>query len=286
MGKIIIVAESGADIPREFIRDNEIFTVPMHVTMGEKNLNDGDFPMIEVFEFYRKEKTIPKTSAPAPKEYREVFEDVHRKYPNSRILHLCYSAATSATMQNAVIGSDGLDFVEHMDTKCCSAGQGMVVLRAANYIRNHPDAGMEDVKDQFQDWIRRSRMVFVPGNMEFLRAGGRVSNAAYMGATLLHIKPLIEIVDGRLICEKKYRGSMLRVIEKALEEKMEEYQWEDKQFFFVYSEGLDEQVKRAAEEIVAKQGIHQPIWIKTGATVSVHCGPGAFGFGGMVAENS
>ena len=55
-------------------------------------------------------------------------------------------------------------------------------------------------------------MGFIPGDLDYLRAGGRVSNAAYLGAKILGLHPLIEIQDGKLISTKKYRGSMARVI--------------------------------------------------------------------------
>lgn len=52
-------------------------------------------------------------------------------------------------------------------------------------------------------------MAFLPGSLEFLRAGGRLSNAAYMGARILCIKPVVELLEGKLVATKKYRGSSM-----------------------------------------------------------------------------
>ena len=86
MRKIILVAESGADIPKEALHDDSIFIVPMHISMGDRNLDDGTFPQSEIFTYYAETGKIPKTSAPAPAEYRKVFEEIHQTYPASRIL--------------------------------------------------------------------------------------------------------------------------------------------------------------------------------------------------------
>ena len=59
---------------------------------------------------------------------------------------------------------------------------------------------------------------FVPDRLDYLAAGGRVSNPAALGAALLKIKPRIDILDGKLIAGKKYRGTMAKVVPKLLED--------------------------------------------------------------------
>lgn len=135
------------------------------------------------------------TSAPNPQDYREVFLYIHDRWPEAEILHLCYSAVTSCSYQNAVLGSEDLSYVKHMDSKNVTAGQASVVLRAARYIEENPEITTDELIPEIEKWIRDSCMVFVPGNLEYLRAGGRVSNAAYLGASILSLKPLIEIQD-------------------------------------------------------------------------------------------
>lgn len=284
MSKIIIVTETGADLSKDFIEQNHIYIVPMHIMIGERNLNDGAFPVGDIFDYYEKTKQIPTTSAPSPDEYRQIFCKAHKENPDSRIIHMCYSAATTSSMQNAKIGSEEMPFVEHLDTKCCSGGQGILIKRTVEYLQKNPEISVADLKVRIQKWISRSRMVFVPGQLEYLRAGGRVSNAAYLGAALLNIKPMIEIRDGQLICGKKYRGSMKTVIEKTLNEFFGKYDCEDGQLAFLYSDGLSRELKNIVEKYAWERGYHNVEWIRTGAAVSVHCGMGTFGICGMLKE--
>lgn len=51
---------------------------------------------------------------------------------------------------------------------------------------------------------------FVPTDLAFLKAGGRLSNVAFLGAHLLKIKPCIEVTGGKFVATKKFRGSMLK----------------------------------------------------------------------------
>ena len=55
-------------------------------------------------------------------------------------------------------------------------------------------------------------MCFIPSNLDYLRAGGRVSNATAICGNLLGIHPKIELVDGYLRATKKYRGRMGKVL--------------------------------------------------------------------------
>ena len=62
----------------------------------------------------------------------------------------------------------------------------------------------------------RTRMCFLPDNLEFLKAGGRVSNAVCLGSRILHIHPCIEIQDGKLVATKKYRGKMKKIARQLI----------------------------------------------------------------------
>ena len=282
MSRKVIVAESGCDMPKNLVNEYDIKIVPMHVAMGGKNLNDGEFPVTEVFSYYNSTKKLPTTSATSPDEYKTMFESIHENDPDAHIIHLCYSAVTTATYQNSLIGSEDMDYVTHIDTKGVTGGQSAVILKMAEFLRKNPDASIEHIKKEADFWISRSRCAFFPGDLDYLRAGGRVSNAAYIGATILGLKPLIEILDGKLVGTKKYRGSRDKVCKKFLVEYLKENALEKESIYFLFSRGLDPQLMKELENIAAEMGYPSVLWVETGCTISTHCGPGAFGVGGFV----
>lgn len=281
MDNIIIVTESGADIPAAMKEQYGIYILPMHVTMEDKDLDDGMFPIREIFDYYQKNKKIPSTSATNPEEYHLCFEEIHKQYPNKKILHLCYSAVTTSTFQNSLIASEGMDYVYHLDTKNVSGGQAAIIKKIAEHLRKYPHTTMEELQEKAKEWIKRARFSFLPGDLAYLKAGGRVSNAQYLGATLLNLKPLIEVKEGYLIGTKKYRGSMGKVCRKMVLDMIEQYRYENDFLWLLYSEGLAQAIRTEMEELIKEKGYSNVEWIKTGGVVTVHSGPGAFGIIGF-----
>ena len=89
-------------------------------------------------------------------------------------------------------------------------GQSLVVVETAKYIEAHPDATVDEIFAFTNSVMDRVLLGFVPTDLAFLKAGGRLSNVAFLGAHLLKIKPCIEVTGGKFVATKKFRGSMLK----------------------------------------------------------------------------
>ena len=156
----------------------------------------------------------------------------------------------------------------------------LTLHRAFDFCRD-PFAALEEAADCAGRAIETVRMAFFPGDLDYLRAGGRVSNAAYLGAKILGLHPLIEIDDGKLISTKKYRGSMARVVKKLAGEYALQQGLDRKEIYLIYGQGLDDALRGEVEEIMRGQGFEQIRWVETGCVIAAHSGPGAFGIAGF-----
>ena len=281
MSRIILMAESGSDITPEQAKQNGIVIVPMHVSFGGETRDDGAFPTTEMFDFYKKHRELPRTSGCTPHDFEAVFERLDREYPDASILYLAYSASTTCSMQSALIAAQGRENFLALDTKSVAAGQAAVVLTTARYLREHPEATLEEAAAFVNGLIGKIRMGFIPGDLDYLRAGGRVSNAAYLGAKILGIHPLIEIVDGKLISTRKYRGMMKRVVMQLTREFPAAQNLEKDALWLIYGAGLGEEVMRGVEELLHEQGYQNLTWVQTGCVIAAHSGPGSFGIVGF-----
>ena len=134
-----------------------------------------------------------------------------------------------------------------------------------------------------EEFSRRLQMGFLPDNLEFLRAGGRVSNAACLGSRILSLHPCIEILDGKLMATKKYRGKMVKVAAQLVADYAEKYHLQRDELWFIYTVGLDEEVRRAAEEAAKGCGFRQLNWVRANGVITTHGGPAAFGVAGFRA---
>ena len=282
MRKIIFTTESGADLPKELAEKHNIKTVPMHVVMdGTDYKDDGSLPVSKIYDYYNRTKLIPSTTSTNPNEYEEFFAQIKAENPDCTIVHIGYTSKASSSFHNAEIAAENFEEIYLIDALNVSAGLTVVTLYAAQLLESNPDIPMDELIQKIQASVPKSRMSFVPGSLEFLKAGGRVSNAAYISASLLQIKPLIELIDGKLVSAKKYRGKMSRVAEELLKDYLKKYPIDKKQIYFVFSIGLDEQVKVQMEQSAKEKGFENVTWIQAGSVISTHGGPGAFGIAGM-----
>ena len=280
----ILVAETGADIPTELAQQHGIAIVPMHVSFGNRTYDDGTIPVSQIFDHYRSTGELPKTSGSMPEDFATVFDAIEREHPDAQIVHLAYSAATTCSYESALTAAKGRSGIKSHDTKSVTAGQALVVLSIAKLLEAQPDISDEALDEAIHDRIARIRMAFLPGSLEFLRAGGRLSNAAYTGAHILRIKPVVEILDGKLVATKKYRGSSMQAAKKLMAQYPLQENLDRSQIIFVRSEGLSPDIERMAEAAAREQGFQSIRWISTGNVISSHCGPSTFGIVGFAKE--
>lgn len=284
MSSIILVAETGSDITPQLAEQYGIAMVPMHVNFDDETFDDGSFPTQKICDFYKETGRLPKTSGSTPEDFIKVFDELEEKYPDSQILYLAYSAVTTCSYQSAVIAAEDRKNITIVDTKQVSVGQGSVVIALAEWLKVNPDASMEQAVARAESLIHRAKMCFVPDNLEFLRAGGRVSNAAYIGSRLLSIHPCIEILEGKLVATKKYRGKMTKVAASLVKDYAQQYQLDKECIWLVYTVGLSEEVMDAVKEAIKECGFASQRWIMANGVITSHGGPAAFGLAGFSKE--
>lgn len=281
MNSIILVAETGSDITPELASQYDIRIVPMHVTFENEALDDGTFSVEKICDYYRNTGKLPKTSGSTPEDFERMFDEIHEKSPEAHILYLAYSAVTTCSYQSAVIAAQERDYVTMIDTKQVSVGQGVVVVSMSQILMSNPQMTIEEAVQAANDLIARAKMCFLPDNLEFLRAGGRVSNVAFLGSRILNLHPCIEILDGKLVATKKYRGKMKKVAVQLIKDYTENYCLKKDCLWLVYTIGLSEEIRKSVENTAKECGFSKLQWIQAGGVITTHGGPAAFGIAGF-----
>lgn len=281
MRRIILTTESGADLPGDLAERYNVQVVPMHIVMDGKDYLDGHLPVEDIYEYYARTKKIPSTTSTNSYEYEEFFSKIKADYPDCIIIHIGYTSKASSSFQNAVIAAEEFEDLFLIDALNVTGGLAAVVIYAAEKLEQEPGIEPDELVRKIEAVVPKSRLAFIPGSLDFLRAGGRVSNMAYLGGTLLKIKPCIELVDGKLVSTKKYRGKMSTVAEKMMQDYLNDYKIDREQLYFIYSIGLDEQIKKRMDEIAADAGFKNVKWIQAGGMISTHSGAGGFGVAGI-----
>ena len=284
MHNYILLAETGSDIPADLAKRYGVETVPMHVAFGDETRDDGTFPTTDIYRFFERTGTLTKTSGSTVGDFETVFDRLQREYPGKPILHLAYSAVTTCSYQSAIIASEDRDYVTAIDTKQVSIGQAAVVVEVAKYLQANPAATLAQACDAAMARIETAKMCFLPDNLEFLRAGGRVSNVVCLGSRILSLHPCIEILEGKLIATKKYRGKMAKVAAQLIQDYTQSYQLDRQCLWLVHTVGLSDEVRKSAEQAAEACGFAKVQWIQANGVITTHGGPAAFGMAGFSIE--
>ena len=282
--KIILIAETGSDVTPELAKELGVCLVPMHVSMGSETLDDGTFPPEDVCAYYDRTGKVPTTSGSTPYDFEKVYEEIFSADPDAKVLHLAYSAVTTCSYHSSELAIEDKAYkanVRIVDTKHVSVGQCAVVIAVAQWLKEHPDATLDEAAAAAESISKETQMCFIPKNLDYLRAGGRVSNAVAMVGNLLHLHPCIDIIDGKLIAGKKYRGAMTKLAPVLLREFTEKHALQKDQLYFIHTPYMEESIRTVLDTEAAAMGFQKVTWVKTGCVITCHGGAGAFGIVGV-----
>ena len=285
--KILITAETGSDITKELAAELGIRLIPMHVSMGSETLDDGAFPPEDVCAYYDRTGKVPTTSGSTPYDFESVYDAVFAQDPDTRILHLAYSAVTTCSYHSCELAVAGKPYeknVRIIDTKHVSVGQCAVVIAVSEWLDAHPEATMDEAAAAAEAISKQTQMCFIPKNLDYLRAGGRVSNAVALVGNLLQLHPCIDIIDGKLIAGKKYRGNLAKQAPVLLREFSAKHNLRKDRIYFIHTPYMDASVRTVLDAEAKALGFHKVTWVKTGCVITCHGGPGAFGIVGTAGK--
>jgi DegV family protein with EDD domain len=279
MNKILLTTESCSDLSKETLEKYHILEIPFSVNFPDRTVYDGQIPVQEIYDFYKETKKIPKTNAVSPYQYTEFFEKVSEEYSGYEIIHIGYSSACSCSFQNAVLGVRECKKakVHLVDSKNVSGGLGNITLKAAEVIKDNPDATAVELVEKILPYVKKTQTSFIPDTLDFLLAGGRVSNVAAISASILKLKPRIDIIEGKLIAAKKYRGSMVKVVPHFVSDFMNGRMFDKRKVYILYAHGTDEAVIEKLQECLLSEGFQEIEITILGCVMTVHGGKGAIG---------
>ena len=274
--KIKITSDSTCDLSPVLLQKYDIAIVPLYILMGDKTQKDGlEVNPEDIYEYVDKTKKLPSTSAPNLGD----FEDEFKKWLDEgyEIVHFNISSDFSSSYQNACTAAANMNGVYVVDTRNLSTGSGLVVLHGAELAQQGKSAA--EIKAECEAMVDKVEASFVVDSIDYLRKGGRCSSVAALGANLLKLKPLIEVIDGKMKAGKKYRGSIDKVIINYVIDKLKDRDDIDKHRIFITHTKCNpvtvQQVRGKINQLYP--GFEEILETTAGCTVTSHCGPGTLG---------
>lgn len=270
-----ISADSTCDLG-EYGRERNIAIMPLSVILGDKSYRDGvEIMPQDIFEYVEKTGVLPKTSAPAIADYEEFF--ARELEGGGALLHFNISAKSSSSYDHAAEAAKSFQGkVTVIDSKALSSGQGLLVMKASDLAAE--GKGAEEIAAEIQTLIPKTNTSFVPDRLDYLYKGGRCSRMAMYGANLLKIHPLIEMHDGQLFADKRYRGNMKKCISNYIDDLAEQYPaYDETRCFITHSNADREIVDHAIEKTKSLFSFREICETVAGSVITGHCGRNTLG---------
>jgi len=273
---IRVSADSTCDLSPALLDKYGIETLPLYAVLEGKAYQDGlEISPDDIYAKVNETGRVGSTAAINVDEYITFF--TRMKESCDALIHFVISSEMSSCCQNALIAAAEVGGVYVIDSRNLSTGIGLQVLRACELA----DKGMavEVIVSYIREMAGRVDATFIPESLEYLKMGGRCSAATALSASLLRIKPCIQVRDGTMVVGKKYTGAMEPVLMKYVKDRLGDLEKVDLSRVFITHSGMTnpELVDKVREAVLAIAPFEDVQVTRAGCTVSMHCGPNTLG---------
>ncbi|MBQ8426297.1 MAG: DegV family protein [Clostridia bacterium] len=272
-----ILVDSASDINVKEANELGINLIPMEIRFGTEEFLDG----VNLYpdEFYDKlvESTeLPKTSLINEFRWEETFQELTQD--GSEVVAITISSKLSGTYEAAKKSAkkfEGKVFV--VDSMNACAGERLLVDLALRLVKEGKTGS--EIKQELDQKKEKIKIMAMVNTLEYLRKGGRISSVVAVAGTMLSIKPVVALVDGKVKMVGKAMGS--KKANNLLNSLVEKCGGID--FTMPYCaiwSGKDNTVLQKYIKDSAHLWAHAVENVRThmiGSTIGTHVGPGAVG---------
>lgn len=215
---VAVLTDSTSTLPSHLVEQYNITVVPLQLIWGDQTFVDGvDITPEAFYRRLRTAKVIPTTSQPSAAAFAEAYRRLHQQ--GYDILAVLISSKLSGTIASAEQAKELVPEarVEIVDSLQVAMSLGFQVLAAARAVAEGADLMQaKAVAEQARD---QSGVLLLVETLEYLHRGGRIGGAARLFGSLLNIKPILEVQNGRVEPVEKVRSrkkALKRLVNLAL----------------------------------------------------------------------
>lgn len=279
MNKVKVICDSTVDLNQDMYEALDVVVIPLSINFGEDAYDDGtEITPDQMYKMIEEKGELPHTAAAVPLKIEEVF----RKYIDEGydIIFTGIGSKLSSTIQNANIAKNAIegasDRIFILDSNNLSSASGLLVLKMCKYRDEGKSA--KEIYDLVLPLVPMVSAQFAVDKLDYLHKGGRCSGASKIFGHILHIHPVIKVVDGGMIVYKKPRGKLKAGIDEQILELKNDLPNVDMDNIMITDSGVSDEDKQYFHDEVAK--LVDPSIIRhtrAGCVISCHCGPGTIG---------
>jgi DegV family protein with EDD domain len=273
---VAVVTDSTAYLPPRLVEQYSVEVVPLYVVMaGHSGREGAEIGPADVARALGVRGQTVSTSRPTPGDFVSAYR---RRLAEGaeRIVSVHLSAELSGTVDAARLAAAqvGEHIVTVVDSRSAAMGSGFAVVAAARAAAAGEDAAT--VAATARETAAATRTLFVVDTLEHLRRGGRIGAAASMIGTALAVKPVLHVVEGRVVPLEKVRTTA-RALSRLVQRGGEAADGGPVSVA-VHHLAAPERAERLAADLRARlPGLRELYVSELGAAIGAHVGPGAVG---------
>jgi DegV family protein with EDD domain len=277
MPRVGIVTDSTCDFGPQALAEIDVRMVSLTVHIGEQHFADWVDLRPEVFyPMLAAAQDLPTTSQPSPADFSAAYQGLADEGCDEVVV-VTLSSALSGTFESATLAASSSPIpVRIVDGKTASQGTGLIVKAAVEARAAGLDAA--EIEARAIVVAKETRLFFLLDTLDYLVKGGRAGKATGLAASLLNIKPVLEVNDDGIIEPfKKVRGrsqAMATLAEHVARDSRENGRM---RIAMLHAASTDDADELEAAILAAGADIQIESHGVIGAVIGVYTGPGAVG---------
>lgn len=278
---IRVVTDSTCDIPAATAEQYGIVIVPAYINVGDESYLDGvELSRKQFYEQLPGYQSPPTTAAPASGTFAESYKKLAAEGATA-VISIHVAASLSGVLNAARLGAEMVEEVVPVtlfDSMQLSMGLGLLAMTAAKGA----EAGKTtaEIITMLEERRARTHVFAQLDTLEYLRRSGRVNWAEFGIGTLLQIKPLVHVYNGKVEMRDKIRTSK-RAVAQMIQYAAELGPLES--IALLHTDAADklEMFRQQTQHLYPAN--EAPVAVEVTPAIGAHIGPGALGIACVTA---
>lgn len=275
---IKVVTDSTAYLSQDLIEQHDIRVVPLNVLFGSKSYHEGiDLDYERFYHMLAEADELPTTSQPAVGDFLAVYSELVEA--GHEVISIHISSGISGTVDSALATREMLpqpDRVSVVDSLSASMGLELLVRAMLDAIEAGQSRG--EIVALLEQLSQQLRIYFVVDTLEYLHKGGRIGGASALLGTVLQIKPILLLKDGKIgpwgkvRSKRKAAAKLLDIVEERVGD-------QPIGKIGVTHALVPDEAEALVKKLKQRLGCTECYVSQIGPVIGTHTGPGVLGVG-------
>ena len=275
---IRILADSTCYLPKEYIEKYNISIASLNVILNNKNYREIDIENTWFYNEMAKSPSIPTSSQPSIDELYNIIENLVKD--GHDVVCVFISSDMSGTYSSSHLVKEMIiekypnANIRLIDSRSNCMQAGYAILEAARAADDN--RSLDEVVDIANNVINNSRFIFVPDVLDYLKKGGRIGGASALLGSILQIKPILTVENGKTTVFTKVRTKK-KAIDKIVESVIEQNNKKQIKELIVHHINCENEGLELAEKLRSALKLSEVKLQSIGPIIGLHVGPGSIG---------